>query len=279
VVGQQGEALPGVSRIAVWLAALRAGEGARADRLFDDRLAGAFAAAAGVTRSDVESGSGLPAGSSDFLAIRTRFFDDQALNACAVGIKQVVLLAAGLDSRAFRLDWPDHVRLFELDLPELFEFKEPVIIANSASARCARVIVPVDLRQQWAGALTSAGFDPATATVWLVEGLLPYLTHTEGDRLLGTVGTLSTLGCRLALDHLDRTTADRPAVRATVQAVRNVGAPFMSMVASPVEWLANHGWRATLFRLPELSERYGRAFPAGTDTAAVNAGALMAAVR
>jgi methyltransferase (TIGR00027 family) len=279
VSSQRGEALPGVSQIAVWLAGMRAEESAREDRLFDDRLAGAFAAAAGAGQGGAEGGSALPAGSTDFLAVRTRFFDDQVMDACAAGIKQVVLLAAGLDSRAFRLDWPGHVRLFELDLPELFEFKEPVLAANNASARCERVVVPVDLRQDWVPTLTGAGFDPATVTMWLAEGLLPYLTHAESDRLLAAVGTLSTLGSRLALDHLDKAAADRPAVRTTAQTVRDVGAPFMAMVDNPAEWLANYGWRARVFRIPALAESYGRAFPSGTDMVASNVGAIIAAVR
>jgi methyltransferase (TIGR00027 family) len=279
VSSQRGEALPGVSRIAVWLAGMRADESTREDRLFDDRLAGAFAAAAGVGPGGDEGGSALPAGAGHSLAIRTRFFDDQAMDACAAGIKQVVLLAAGLDSRAFRLDWPDHVRLFELDLPEVFEFKEPVLIANNASARCERVVVPVDLREDWVPALRGAGFDPATATLWLAEGLLPYLTHAEGDRLLAAVGRLSTLGSHLVLDHLDKTAANRPAVRTTAQTVRNAGAPFMSMVDSPVEWLANYGWHARIFRIPALTESYGRTFPPDADMAAWNVGAFLAALR
>src|SRR6185369_11465374 len=125
-----------------------------------------------------------PPGTSEFLAIRARFFDDQARAACAAGIRQVVLLAAGLDCRAFRLDWPGGVWMFELDLPEMFAFKEPVLTSVGAVARCGRVVVAVDLRGQWVDTLTAAGFDPGTATGWFAEGLLPYLSATEGDRLL-----------------------------------------------------------------------------------------------
>src|SRR4051812_28295285 len=104
---------PGVGRTAVWVAGLRATEGARAGRLFDDRFAAAFVAAAGNGLA-AETAS-VPAGASEFLAIRTRFYDDQARAACAAGIRQIVLLAAGLDCRAFRLAWPAGVRLSELD--------------------------------------------------------------------------------------------------------------------------------------------------------------------
>src|SRR5262245_54924437 len=169
--------LPGVSRTAVWVASLRAAETRRADKLFDDALAREFVSAAGGAPET------NPVGTVDFLAIRTRFYDDRLLAACAEGIRQVVLLAAGFDARAFRLAWPAGVRLFELDLPELFGFKETVLTAGGAIAACARVIVPADLRGNWADALEDAGFDRSARTAWIAEGLFPYLGDVEGRRL------------------------------------------------------------------------------------------------
>src|SRR5205823_2732807 len=124
--------------------------------LFTDRLAPAFVAAAGGAAPDATA---VPPGASEFLAIRTRFYDDYLLDACAAGAHQIVLLAAGLDSRAFRLDWPPGVRLFELDLPELFRFKESVLAARGVVANCERVTIGVDLRAGWATPLAAAGFD------------------------------------------------------------------------------------------------------------------------
>src|SRR5690348_17037603 len=152
-----GEALPGVSRTAVWVAGMRAAEHARADRLFEDAFAGVFVVAAGGGVAPPPAAE-LP-GTSEFLAIRVRFFDDQARAACADGIRQVVVLAAGLDCRAFRLGWPSGVRMFELDLPEMFAFKEPVLSSLGAVARCGRVVVAGDLRGQWVDPLIAAGFD------------------------------------------------------------------------------------------------------------------------
>jgi methyltransferase (TIGR00027 family) len=271
-----GQALPGVSRTAVWTAEMRASEGARADRLFDDAFAGLFVSAAG---DGVASAADLPPGSIEFLAIRTRFFDDQIRAACAAGIRQVVMLAAGLDCRAFRLDWPGGVRLFELDLPEMFAFKEPVLASAGAVARCARVVVAVDLRGQWAGTLSAAGFDPGAMTAWVGEGLLPYLRHVESDRLLAAVTDLSAPGSRVAFDYIEATAADRPAVRAASDAVRQMGAQLMPTVHSPAEWLARHGWRAGLFRAPALGDDYGRPLPSGVDMVAANAAVLTAASR
>jgi methyltransferase (TIGR00027 family) len=271
-----GGELAGVSRTAVWVAELRAAESARTDRLFDDRFAGVFVSAAG---GSVVEAADVPPGASEFLAIRTRFFDDQARSACSAGIMQVVLLAAGLDCRAFRLHWPDGVRLFELDLPEMFAFKEPVLAAAGAAPRCARVVVAVDLRGPWTDALTAAGFDPGAATGWLAEGLLPYLNPADGAQLLATITHLSQAGSRAAFDHLEATATERPAMQATSNAVRQMGAQLLPTQESPADWLAAHGWRPRRFRVPALGETYGRPLPAGIDIVASNATVLISATR
>jgi methyltransferase (TIGR00027 family) len=235
-----------------------------------------FVAAAG---GEVVEAVSLPPGASEFLAVRTRFFDDEVRAACDGGIRQVVLLAAGLDCRAFRLDWPDGVRLFELDLPEMFAFKEPVLASAGAVARCERAVVTVDLRGPWADVLTTAGFDPGAATGWLAEGLLPYLNRVDGDRLLAMVTELSAPGSRAVFDHIETTASDRPAMRATSEAVRQMGARLMPTADSPLDWLAAHGWQARHFRVPALGEGYGRPLPAGVDMAASNAAVLVTARR
>jgi methyltransferase (TIGR00027 family) len=270
---------PGVDRTAVWTAALRAAESARPDRLFDDRFAGAFVAAAGDGGSARAAQATVPAGASEFLAIRTRFFDDQTRAACDAGIGQVVLLAAGLDCRAFRLTWPAGVRLFELDLPGTLAFKESVLVTAGAVARCARAVVAADLRGPWADTLICAGFRPDTATGWFAEGLLPYLDRTDSDRLLSTVTELSAPGSRAGFDHIDTTAAERPAMRATSDAVRQMGARLVPTGASPADWLTGHGWAVTVSRVPALGAGYGRPLPAGVDLVASNATALIAAGR
>ncbi len=275
-----GAALPGVGRTAVWVAGLRATETARPDRLFDDPFAAAFVEAFAAATGDVPGSVGVPTGASEFLAIRARFYDDQARAATASGARQVVLLAAGLDCRAFRLDWPDGTRVFELDLPEMFAFKEPVLASVGAMARCVRTVVPVDLREPWADPLVAAGFDPGAATGWLAEGLLPYLRRTEAERLLGTVTGLAARGSRAVVDYLEASAADRPAMRATSDAVRGMGADLLTTVDNtPADWLAAHGWRTEQFRVPALGEGYGRPLPTEVDLAASNATVLAAAGR
>jgi methyltransferase (TIGR00027 family) len=149
------ERLGGVSDTALGAAEMRAAESLRADRLVDDPYAAAFVAAAPPLFPDVPSFAdetelaALVEAGVTGVGVRTRFFDDQLEGACAAGCRQVVLLAAGLDTRAFRLDWPDGVRVFELDLPALFAFKEHVLAEQRASPRCDRRVVPVDLREDW----------------------------------------------------------------------------------------------------------------------------------
>lgn len=271
-----GGELPGVSRTAVWVAGMRAAEGARADRLFEDQFAEMFVSAAGDGGA---AQAAVQPGTSEFLAIRTRFFDDQTRAAYGAGVRQVVVLAAGLDCRAFRLGWPDGVRLFELDLPEMFALKEPVLASAGAVARCVRVVVPVDLRGQWADALTAAGFDPGVRTGWLAEGLLPYLHRADVDRLLSTVTELSAPGSRAVFDHIEATATERPAMRSTSDAVRQMGAQLMPTHDSPADWLAGHGWEAAIFRVPALGEGYGRPLPSDVDTVASNATMIITARR
>jgi O-methyltransferase involved in polyketide biosynthesis len=168
---KSSESLSGVGETALGAAMMRARESLRPDRLFDDPYADAFVAAApeafadGPADSDNGALAALEAAFSSAVVVRTRFYDDYLLAACAAGCRQVVLLAAGLDTRAFRLNWPDRVRLFELDLPEVLAFKEGVLARRRAAPRCARTALPVDLREDWPAQLTDAGFEPSHIAV------------------------------------------------------------------------------------------------------------------
>ncbi|YCK39272.1 SAM-dependent methyltransferase [Actinomadura sp. ATCC 39365] len=257
----------GVARTAVGAAWLRARESERPDRLFEDPYAGAFVAAADAGPPDAGRGSGAGDLFSDHLVFRTRFFDDHLSDS---GCDQVVLLAAGLDARAFRLDWPPGVRLFELDLPELLAFKDGVLRGLAATARCERVPVPVDLREDWPGSLRAAGFDPARPTAWLIEGLLIYLSPAEAGRLLDGVRALSAAGSRLAFEY-DPAAAALLAERArTMPELRRIatlwkGGPGEDAVAR----LTARGWRVRTVDASTLATRYGRPAPRGGFLTAV----------
>lgn len=210
--------------------------------------------------SDSAELAALIAASITGIAIRTRYYDSYLFTACATGCRQVVLLAAGLDTRAFRLVWPDGVRIFELDLPGLFAFKEPVLAEQAAVPSCERRVVPADLRQDWPARLTAAGFDPSAPSAWAAEGLLVYLSSDEAVRLLTAVGDLSARASRLSVE------CDEFAEDSTLSRARAM--PGMEEVASMwqggglgqyrEEWLSQHGWQVRTSDRRTLAASYGR---------------------
>jgi methyltransferase (TIGR00027 family) len=254
----QIEVPTGVGVTAVGMAWIRARESARHDRLFDDPYAEAFVAAARGAEAAAD-----PADSevlAQFMALadshgvqRTRFFDDYLTRATAEGHRQFVLLAAGLDTRAHRLSWPAGTRLFELDLPDLLAFKQAVLDSRHATARCERIVVPADLAGDWSAALIHAGLRPRRRTVWLLEGLLPYLDAEQAGRLLATVGDLSASGSLLGFEHQ----TDDPQWARDALLDRPELAEFGALLKgglgeSAVTWLTRHGWR--LLRTRQRSE-------------------------
>ncbi|WP_328605120.1 class I SAM-dependent methyltransferase [Amycolatopsis sp. NBC_00345] len=249
------EELPPVGRTAVGVAGLRALESGRPDRLFEDPYAGAFFQAGQALFSAEERGDGLGQVFAEQVAIRTRFFDD-----FLAGADQVVLLAAGLDARAFRLGWPDGARLFELDLPDVLEFKDTVLATQSARPRCERVVVPVDLRDDWPAALCEAGFTPGRPTAWLAEGLLVYLTYDEAARLLTDITALSAPGSRISFEHRPQADGDNllQRARAVANGASVTGLWKGGLGATAPEWLTAHGWRPETYSRAELAAGYGR---------------------
>lgn len=138
----------------------------------------------------------------DYQAVRTRFFDDFYASCCDAGIRQHVILAAGLDSRAYRLDWPPDSVVYEIDLPKVLEYKSRTLMRHGARPRAIRREVAADLRDDWLATLKAAGFDATAPTAWLAEGLLPYLPGPVQERLFNTIEILSCAGSRVALEAL-----------------------------------------------------------------------------
>ncbi|MFW3464171.1 class I SAM-dependent methyltransferase [Streptomyces sp. 058-1L] len=199
----------GVGVTALLVAAARAIETHRPDSLARDVFAEHFVLAAPASAGWPIHPRQVPEGDADplwgrfarYFGLRTRVLDDFLLQSVhAGGARQVVLLGAGLDSRAFRLDWPPGCVIFEIDREEVLAFKHQVLDGLSAAPKAARVPVPMDLRADWAGALPGAGFDPAAPSVWLVEGLLFYLPPSAETYLIDTVDRLSTAGSALAFE-------------------------------------------------------------------------------
>lgn len=260
--------LSSLGQTAVEVAIVRARESERPDRLFEDPYAAAFVAALGATLADEAADAQTPEAARAALAlqiaIRTRFFDDQLIDACSIGCRQVVLLAAGLDTRAFRLAWPPGVRLFELDLPDVVSFKDAVLAERGAVPRCGRVSLPVDLRGDWPAALVDAGFDRRQPTAWLAEGLLIYLTAEEATRLLESIVALSAPGSQLVCERANF--ADPVLLE---QANALLGMDHFSALwkgglgHDAADWLRSHGWEVYAHDLAPVAAGYGR--PADDD--------------
>jgi methyltransferase (TIGR00027 family) len=141
---------------------------------------------------------------TDNMAVRTKFYDEFFLEAAQAGIRQAVILASGLDSRAYRLPWPDGTTVYEIDQPQVIEFKSRTLAEMGAQPTTHRRAVAIDLRDDWPAALRAAGFDPDQPTAWSAEGLLGYLPPEAQDRLLDTITELSAPGSRIATESMPR---------------------------------------------------------------------------
>jgi methyltransferase (TIGR00027 family) len=257
---------------ALGIAATRALESQRPDRLVDDRYAAAFVAAVpssipaglrwpqpGTAVSEVEA---FFMQSTSYIGVRTRYLDDFLTAACREGCVQVVILAAGLDSRAYRLGWPAGVRLFEIDQPDVLAFKDQVLNSLGAVAGCARYTVGINLQDNWPAALREAGFDPSVPTAWLAEGLLMYLPAEAETRLYAGIHDLSAPGSQLCVEHQ----ADPGILKHSsqeVDAMRQLSPGVDQLLQSDARpsaarWLSDRGWSATDQTSTDIARRYGR---------------------
>jgi methyltransferase (TIGR00027 family) len=183
--------------------------------------------------------------------VQTRFFDEFFMSAAQRGIRQAVIVAAGLDSRTYRLDWPSGTTVFEVDQPKVLEFKRRVLAEHGAEPAARRVEVAADLRDDWSIPLRAAGFDTQRPTAWSVEGILPYLTGDAQDTLFTRIGELSAPGSRLAIGALGSSLDDDrlAALEETYPGLSLSGDVKFSALtysdaekAKPAAWLADHGW-------------------------------------
>jgi methyltransferase (TIGR00027 family) len=206
----------------------------------------------------------------NYQAVRTHFFDAFFADALAGQIRQVVILASGLDSRAFRLDWPAGTTVYEIDQPKVLAYKSTTLAARGVTPSANRCEVPIDLRQDWPAALRGAGFDSAAPTAWLAEGLLMYLPADAQDRLFEQISELSAPGSRLAVETAASRASDRrKEMRERVQRIAaQLGieqtVDIQSLVydepgrADVATWLNAHGWQAQSVASDEEQRRLGR---------------------
>jgi methyltransferase (TIGR00027 family) len=267
------DAPTGVGTTAVGVAAMRAAETRRPDRLFEDPLAAAFVAGAGWGRIEIEDVEperrpGIIALAA-WVSARTRFLDDLVVDAIASGVRQVVLLGAGLDARAFRLPWPGGVRVFELDTPAMLAFKQRVVDEVDAKPRSERIVIAIDLREDWPAALRAKGFDTHQPTAWSAEGLLPYLPADAQDRLFDNITALSAPGSRLATEHVpDPNAFTDERLQQISDRWRSFGFDlnaadlfYVGERSVVVDYLTQHGWQVDAHPAKELYARNGFQFP------------------
>ena len=201
----------------------------------------------------------------DEMAVRTRFFDDYFAAATDGGIRQAVILASGLDSRAYRLPWPDGTVVYEIDQPEVIEFKTQTLAGLGAVPTAERRTVPIDLREDWPTALRQNGFDPSLPTAWLAEGLLIYLPPEAQDRLFDTIHDLSAPGSAVATEfvpELKDFDADRArdAAAGFQQLGLNMDMPSLVYHGerhSAADYLAAKGWQTTGIGRADLHTLHG----------------------
>ena len=257
-----------VNETSIGVALVRAMESQRSDRLFNDPYAQEFVAASPeyLARRAAEASRNpgirqLGASLTAHVVVRTRFYDMYLLDACAAGCTQVVLLAAGLDARAYRLDFPSAVRVFEVDQPAVLAFKARVL--SQHEPRVPRTAVEADLAADWTPVLERAGFDRTQRTAWLIEGLLIYLTSAEASLLLDTVTRLSAPGSQVSFEESLATqvpgTVERMRVAGQAPQIASLWKGGLGQPAGP--YLSARGWSTRTFDRAALSASYNRPDP------------------
>ncbi|BBY07265.1 SAM-dependent methyltransferase [Mycobacterium noviomagense] len=206
---------------------------------------------------------------TDWMAVRTKYFDDFFSHAARAGIRQAVILASGLDSRAYRLPWPPATTVFEVDQPQVIEFKTTTLAGLGAQPTADRRTVAVDLRSDWATALKQAGFDPTQPAAWIAEGLLGYLPADVREKLLDQVTVLSVPGSRFAthwLPNVKELDEDKLQQRMQNQSGWWHGLGFeldmtelmyLGERTDVADYLASRGWKITVCSTAELLDEQG----------------------
>jgi methyltransferase (TIGR00027 family) len=247
-------AIQSLGSTAHWMASIRALESTRQDALFYDPWAGALAGSEGQAWIEGRSPESVAP-----IVLRTRFYDDMLLRITHENaIRQVVLLAAGLDTRAFRLSWPAGTHLYELDQPSVLAYKDEVLAAAGTRPNCVRHVIPADLTDPWQERLLAAGFDLQQPSGWLLEGFLFYLPSETIVRLLDDVARLPPAGSWVGFDVMNSTTMTSPLTRAWVDMQAQLGAPWLGTLDDPVGFMAARGWTATLSQAGQPDANHGR---------------------
>jgi len=217
----------------------------------------------------------------DMMAVRTRFFDDFFIEATEAGIRQAVILASGLDARAYRLPWPPGITVYEIDQPTVIEFKTKTLTDLGAIPTTDLRSVAIDLRHDWPAALRGAGLDPTQATAWSAEGLMPFLPPEAQDALLDNITMLSAAGSRLATENMPNASQAVPVMadrmRQSTESWRKHGFDvemtdlwYGGDRHDVVDYLDSHGWNVSATGAAELVAAHGISVPQPSDDEATN---------
>ena len=243
-----------------WMAAARARESERPDRLFNDPLAAALAGPEGFAWLDRMEPAARLGGQGLYAVVRTRFFDDFLLHASQrTGARQLIILAAGMDARAFRMEWLPGTRLYELDRPEVLATKDAVIARAGAHPTCERRAIEADLeRPSWSAALLAAGYEVREPSVWLAEGVFFYMTEAAVRALLGDASVLTSPLSQLGADLVNRDLLTSPVMGPLLWTFSRRGAMGRFGTNDPETLFAEHGWEAEVIQPGEGEANFGR---------------------
>jgi methyltransferase (TIGR00027 family) len=253
-----------VGATARWIAAARALETESETPLFVDPYARALAGEDGFALLDSMRRSMGPTaagvGPDLYLSLRTKYLDDGLMAAVAErGISQVVILAAGMDTRAFRLSWPRDVVVYELDRDDVFDAKEAVLSQRGAEAPCARHVIRIDLAQEdWVARLLATGFDRTRPAAFLTEGLLMYLRPQDADRVVDAVTSIAADGSWIGMDVVNREMIESPFTAAYMKRLAELGAPWLFSMPDPEVYFARRAWLATVVSPGDPGANFGR---------------------
>lgn len=293
--GDSWDLATSVGATATGVAASRALATKQPDPLINDPYADALVRAVGLEHSiRLADGEACVEGDvmldrqrmCEQIAVRTRFFDDFFLAAADAGVRQAVILASGLDTRAYRLAWPAGSVVFEVDQPAVLEFKSRTLTGLGAEPAAELHTVPVDLRDDWPKALRDNGFDPQIPTAWIAEGLLIYLPPEAQDRLLENITALSAPGSRLATEHMDAASLTEKWSERVTQWSKKVGSDvdlmdlfYSGERTSAHDHLTTLGWDVTVQPTRAAYESHGFAYPEELADLAGDSGYLSATLK
>ncbi|MBU8816566.1 class I SAM-dependent methyltransferase [Mycolicibacterium goodii] len=266
-----------VGSTATGVAATRALATKQPDPLIDDPYADALVRAVGLEHCiKLADGEACVEGDPmldlhrmcEQIAVRTRFFDDFFDSAGADGVRQAVILASGLDTRAYRLPWPAGTVVFEVDQPQVIDFKTRTLADLGAQPTAERRTVAIDLRDDWPAALRDAGFDPEKPTAWIAEGLLIYLPPEAQDRLLDNITALSAPGSRLATEHMDDRMLSEGVTKRVSEWSKRMGTDvdlkdlfYTGDRNTAGDYLGGLGWQVTVLTSREAYAGHGFDYP------------------